>query len=392
MNNSGKDGSVTLAGREFKRVKNGLDEAEIKSFIDELIKERDELAQSQHHIGSLTKLAETTIVEADRLAKQIKAEAAEQVKAESAAIIDKAREEAQQAAEMKQAEILKMANEKADAIQTQAEKKSALLLESEREKIRDELRNFVNQQVGYLLEKLETLKQQATIIQADFDNKLSQVVEEKMAETAEIAREEKTTETVEIAGQEKMAETSEMAREEKTPETTEISGEKKTLETAEVAGEKSVEITATAEDRNATATKEDKMPAESPEQPVGDVDQTENSFDLAAILQGDDHTELGEPQWEVAILPPVEITKVMEIMAHLDQLRQVANTEMIVPQVDTPSILVFLREEMDFIDMLRTIPAVAYVEEVPDDGNVANGKLRKARISLSENKVPREEK
>jgi len=343
MNNSGKDGVVTLAGREFKRVKNGLDEAEIKSFIDGLSKERDELARSQHHIASLTKLAETTIVEADRLAKQIKAEASEQAKTESAAVIDKAREQAQQMAERKQAEILKMANEKADAIQSQAEKQSTLLLESERDKIRDELRNFVNQQFGYLLEKVESLKQQATAIQADFDNRLSQAVEEKMSETAEIA------------------------------------------------GEKSAETTAIAIDRDAAAMKEDKVPEDSPE-PIRDVRQIEKSFDLASILQSEDQAELGEPQWEVEILPPVEITKVMDVMTHLDQLHQVANTEMIVPQIDTPSILVFLREEMDFIDMLRTIPAVAYVEEVTTGGANANGKPRKARIGLSGNAMPREKK
>jgi len=343
MNISGKDGVVTLGGREFNRVKNGLDEAQIGSFIDELVKERDELAQSQHHTASLKKLAETTIVEADRLAKQIKAEASEQAKAESAAVIDKAGEQAQQMAEREQAEILKMANEKADAIQSQAEKKTALLLESEREKIRDELRNFLNQQLGYLLEKLESFKQQATAIQADFDNKLSQAGEEKIPETTEIA------------------------------------------------GEKVAETTEITEARDAADIKEDKVPDESPEA-IRDVDQTEKSFDIASILKGEEQAELGEPQWEVEILPPVEINKVMEVMTHLDQLHQVANTEMIVPQIDTPSILVFLREEMNFIDMLRTIPAVAYVEEVTTDGDAANGKPRKARIGLSGNAIPQEKK
>jgi len=354
MNIGSKDGVVMVGGREFKRVKNGLDEAEIKSFIDELIKERDELAQPKHHITSLTKLAETTIVEADKLAKQIKAEAIEQAKAEGAALIDKDRKQAQQIAESKQAEILKMANEKAQAIQSQAEKQSALLLEGERVKIRDELSNFVNQQFGYLLEQLESLKQQATAIQADFYNKLSQAGEEKVAETTEIAGE-------------------------------------KIDETMEIAGEKIAETTAIAVDRDAAAMKEDKVSDDSPE-PIRDVRQIEKSFDLASILQSEDWTELGEPQWEVEILPPVEITKVMEVMTHLDQLREVANTEMIVPQVDTPSILVFLREEMGFIDMLRTIPAVAYVEEVTTDGDAANGKPRKARIGLSGNAMPREKK
>jgi hypothetical protein len=57
-NNAKKDSVVVLKGREFKRVKNGLDEVQVASFIDELIKERDKLAQSQNHIASLNRLAD----------------------------------------------------------------------------------------------------------------------------------------------------------------------------------------------------------------------------------------------------------------------------------------------------------------------------------------------
>jgi len=57
-NNAKKDGVVVLEGREFKRVKNGLDEAQVASFIDELIEERDKLAQSQDHIASLNRLVD----------------------------------------------------------------------------------------------------------------------------------------------------------------------------------------------------------------------------------------------------------------------------------------------------------------------------------------------
>jgi len=57
-NNAKKDDVVVLEGHEFKRVKNGLDEAQVASFIDELIKERDKLAHSQDHIASLNRLAD----------------------------------------------------------------------------------------------------------------------------------------------------------------------------------------------------------------------------------------------------------------------------------------------------------------------------------------------
>ena len=332
-----KDDVIVLGGREFKRVKNGLDEVQVASFINELIKERDKLAQSQAHITSLNRLAEMAVVEADRLATQIKTEAAEQAKAESAAIIDKAKEQARQMAEKKLAEAVEIANEKANAIKAKAEEEAALLLENERNKIRDELRNLVNQQFGYMLEKLESLKQQAAAIQADFDKKLSQPTEEKSTVTVKIA-EKRDAAAGEIAKQ---------------SGTIVAEAIKKTLD-------------------------EHLEPSLS-------TDLTEKSSKLSKLLQVEDQPELGKPQWEVEISPPFDISKIMEVVAFLDQLPEIANTEMIVPQIDMPSILVFLRKPMNFVDVLQTIPAVAYVEEVTIDKAATNGKPRKVRIGFSEN-------
>jgi hypothetical protein len=357
MSDSGKDGVVTLGGREFKRVKNGVDEVQIQGFIDELMKERDELARSQHHIASLTKLAETTIVEADRLGKQIKAEATEQAKAESAAIMDKAREEAQRLAEKKQAEALERAKKEAYAIRSEAEKEAAMLVENERSRIWDELHNAVNQQFDYLAEKLESLKQQALAAQADFKNKMSQPPKESRTKTVESEEESGAA----PAGIE----------EESTAAATEL--------------EKEIS-TATMEESNMFY--ESLLPMEA-------VDRSESSLDLSKLLQMDDQADLGEPQFEVEILPPVHMAKIMEVVAHLDQLPEVENTE-IIPRMDTPSILVFLRKELNLVDALRTLPAVAHVEEVATDVNSTNGEPAKApkkiRIGLSGNAMPQERK
>jgi hypothetical protein len=330
MGNTAKDDVIVLGGREFKRVKNGLDEAQVASFINELIKERDKLAQSQDHIASLNRLAERTIVEADKLAAQIKTEAAEQAKAESAAIIDKAKEQARQMAEKRITEAVELANEKANAIKAKAEEEAALLIENEKNKIRNELRNLVNQQFGYMLEELEHLKQQAAAVQADFGNKLSE------------PREEKSTVTVKIAGEGDAA-AREIAKE-----------SKKTLD-------------------------------EHPEPSLA-TDNTEKSSELSKLLQIEEQPELDKPQWEVEILPPFEIAKIMEVVSFLDQLPEVANTEMIVPQIDVPLILVFLRKPLNFVDVLKTISAVAYVEEVAPNTAATNGKPRKVRIGFSGNK------
>jgi hypothetical protein len=336
MGNVAKDDVAMLAGREFKRVKNGLDETQVAPFINELIKERDKLTQSQDHIASLNRLAERAIVEADKLATQIRTEATEQAKAESAAIVDKAKEQARQMAEKKIAEAVELANEQASAIKTKAEKEAAMLLENEKSRIRNDLRNIVNQQFGYLLEELERLKQQAAAIQADFDSRSPEFVEE-----------EKSAATVKIA--------------------------QRVNDSAAEIVEKSDTMVVEASKKTVEEHPETSRP----------TDHTEKSFELPNLLQIEEQPELGKPQWEVEILPPFEIAKIMEVVSFLDQLPEVANTEMIVPQIDVPLILVFLRRPINVVDVLQRVPAVAYVEEVRSNIAATNGRPRKVRISLS---------
>ena len=384
-NNAKKDDVVVLGGREFNRVKNGLDEAPVASFIDELTKERDKLAQSQDHIASLNRLAEMTVVEADKMATQVKAEAAEQAKAESTAIIDKAKEQARQMAEQKIAEAVEIANEKANAIKAKAEEEAALLLENERTKIRGELHNLVNQQFGYMLEEMENLKKQAAAVQADFDNKLSKPGEKDSTAAVEIAEESDTI----VA---KIAEERDAAAAKIAEESEAIAAEEIDAAAVKIAEESDA---AAAEERDTIVTEESKAPDEHPE-PSRATNHIEKSLDLSKLLEIEDQAELGKPQWEVEILPPFDISKIMEVVSYLDQLPEVANTEMIVPQIDMPSILVFLREPMNFVDVLQTMPAVAHVEEVTIDKAATNGEPgkgpRKVRISLSGSTTAQEKK
>jgi len=290
IGNTVKDDVVVLGGHEFKRVKNGLDESQVSSFVNELIDERDKLAQSQDHVASLNRLAERTIVEADKLAMQIKTEATEQAKAESAAIVDKAKEQARQMVEKKTAEATKLANEEANAIKAKAEKEAALLVENQKNKIQRELRNLVNQQSGYLQEELERLKQQAAAIQVDFDNKPPEFGEEKNTATVEMGQERYRP----------AAETTEQR------DTMVADASKETLN-------------------------------ESPHRPAPiwrATDDSEKSFEPSGPLQIEDQPESGKPQWEVEIVPPFEIATIMEVVSFLDQLPEVTNTEMIVPQID----------------------------------------------------------
>jgi len=344
IGSSAKDDVVVLAGREFKRAKNGLDETQVTSFIGELIDERDRLAQSQNHVVSLNRLAERTIVEADKLAVQIKTEAAEQAKAESAAIVDKAKEQARQAVEKRIAEAAKLANEEANAIKAKAEREAAILLENEKNRIRNDLRNLVNQQSGYLLEELERLKQQAAAIQTDFDNGSTE------------SGKGKSTATV-------------------------STGQKRDGTTERIAEQRGTVVTEASK----------KTVGESPHQMETiwrAPDDGEKRLESSGPLQMEGQPESGKPQWELEILPPFEIAEIMEVVSFLDQLPEVANTEMIVPQIDAPLILVFLRRPINVVEVLQKVPAVAHVEEVMANIAATNGKPRRVRISLSKGKRP----
>jgi cell division septum initiation protein DivIVA len=354
---NGKDGVITLGGRDFKRVKNGVDEAQVGTFIDELIKERDELSQSKHHIASLTKLAEITIVEAEKMANQIKTEAAEQARAESTSIVDEAKQQARQMAEEKTAEALEHAGREAEALKSEAKREAAKLVDREREKLIGELRSVINQQFGHITEQLEGLKQQAAKAQADFEGKMSRRAQESITVTAESDKEEDTAPSA-VVGENNNALLSLVEEPEAPPATREA---------------------------EPPSTEEEKKPVESTE-PEQTDDRSDKGFDLSRLLQMDDWAESSEPQFEVEILPPIQMTKIMEIVAYLDQLPEVQNTE-IIPRMESPSIMVFLRDEMNLVEALQGVPAVAYVEEVAIDGNASNGESaqapRKIRIGLS---------
>lgn len=81
---------------------------------------------------------------------------------------------------------------------------------------------------------------------------------------------------------------------------------------------------------------------------------------------------------ELEILPPIDLTQILDIINYLDGLAEVEQIELI-PQTDKPTITVFLRQPIDMVDMLKTLPQVASITE---DTNGGEGKPRKAQIEL----------
>ena len=308
--NSDKDDFVELGGAEFRRVRNGLDEAQVASCISELVSQRDKFRQHEEHLSSLTKLAEKTVAEADKLAEEIKTEAKDQAKVEASTIITKAEEQAQRIIEEKRTEIINIATEQAEAIKaeaeqeaeaikTEAEQEAELLLENQRKKIQLELSNLTHQLYSHLLSELENLKQEAAKSEVEFKDKLSQPSEE--------------TGTV-------------------------------------------------------------------------SVEQDKRHDEFVKLIQTEDRESTSESDWELEILPPIDLTKIMGVVTYLDSLPEVESTE-IIPETDRPSIVVFLREPINLTDVMRTLPEVAQVKEDTTDTGGADTKPRKVQIVLKEKTV-----
>ena len=179
-------------GRKFKIVKNGLDEAEVFSFIGGLIDQNNALASKLEHLDSLTKLAERTVIEASKQAQGTKKEAEEKANASAASIVaeakDKARKEidriisegeqkAKQSAEKKitaaeqQAQsMLTAAAEKAKSIKTNADDgANRTIAEAKQNAIATE------QQAQEILKAAED---KAESIKTDADNEANRIITE----------------------------------------------------------------------------------------------------------------------------------------------------------------------------------------------------------------------
>ena len=339
---------VELWGREFNVVKNGLSEAQVVSFVNDLAKQHDVLIQRQEHLVALTTLAERTVSEADKLADEMKVEARKQAQEQAANIsaeaeasakseasrllgeaqvaaekkaketearaleaADKLASELKRAAdaeakrviaeaeskgrhiiEIKEAEASAAASAQAEAILSKARQEASLLLEQEKRRVQPEISQFVVRLRSQLLSELDQLKSQVGELQPQFDGQ------------------------------------------------------------------------------------ENTRPAEAP----SSVRQrTERRDEFLDLMTGPDAAESGEPEWEIEIVPPIDIMKIMSIVGHVDSLPGVARTE-IIPRNDRTSIMVYTQSPVELLDSLKTLPEVAHAE---DTTSTQGDDVRPRKVSVA---------
>ncbi len=165
-----KDGKVKeIWGRQFRIVKDGLDEAEVFAFVGRLIEQNSELSSKLEHVNSLKRLAENAVIEATKQAKSMKIETRQ-------AANEKAREIIIQAEEKTKAEV--------ERIIAEAEKSSLDSIAAAEQLAQDMLQASE-----------EKARAQAEMIIAKAEQKAREQAEQIIAKAEQKAREQAEYET-----------------------------------------------------------------------------------------------------------------------------------------------------------------------------------------------------
>ena len=163
------DDVMQIGERFFRITKYGLFDEEVRSYIQELINQRDALLKRQEHMAALTELAEKTVIEANNLSQLMMKRSAEQAKADSDNILVKAEQNVQQMIEAKTAEAKATAEIEAKAIKTEAWHQANLIRREQIDFIRREAASLAQKLQNDLLANIDEIKKYLLSIGTRFE-------------------------------------------------------------------------------------------------------------------------------------------------------------------------------------------------------------------------------
>ena len=163
------DGVTQIGERFFSITEYGLFDEEVRSYIQELISQRDALLKRQEHMAALTELAEKTVIEANNLSQLMMKRSAEQAKADSDNILVKAEQNVQQMIEAKTAEAKATAEVEAKAIKTEAWHQANLIRREQIDFIRREAASLAQKLQNDLLANIDEIKKYLLSIGTKFE-------------------------------------------------------------------------------------------------------------------------------------------------------------------------------------------------------------------------------
>ena len=191
-----------ISGHKFRIVKNGLDESEVFNFISGLLEHNKHLSDKMEHMDSLTKLAERTVIEANKQADSTKKETLEKANSEAGKIIavseGKAKAEAntiiaaaRQEAERKSQETLTAAQQQAQGILKEASGK-AEVIKSSAEQQANRTTSEAKLNASAIQEQaqtvLKTAEGKAAATKSDAENEATQILSDAREKAGELLK------------------------------------------------------------------------------------------------------------------------------------------------------------------------------------------------------------
>ncbi|HXY75059.1 MAG TPA: hypothetical protein VEH58_07015 [Dehalococcoidales bacterium] len=343
--------SLTIGERSFTKTRLGLDETEVREYIEELIEQCDTLKKKEDRINALKELAENTVIEANAISQKIKDQAANKAKAEAEKILSKAeqdssniKDQAVNKAKVEAEKILSKAEQESSSIKDQAINKAKV----EAEKILSK----AEQDSSYFI---ESTKAEAKVsAQKEADEIRSQAYDQvKVLRAEQLDKIKSEAATLAQTLQKGLLDYLDNMR-------SQVQSLSNTFEAIKIDDVVTFPLP-----------KVDKKPVNVPK-PKTDHALTEDEKGnlLDAI-----------PWLEVEVLPPLDIEKIMELISRLEALPEVKTTDLL-PETPNPLIRVFLTESSPLGDLLRTLPQVQEVREIEDSTGDAKNPEKRQRIQI----------
>lgn len=167
--NPSREDVYYIGDRMFSKIKLGLDEVQVRAYIDELISERDTLLTRQEHLTALAELAEKTVIEANNLATQMKQKAAEQAKADAEKVKVKAEQEAEQYIKEKKVEAKTLADKEAESVRAEALKQAELKREEQMAALKNEAKTLTQKVQNDLLASIDSIRQHIVSLEPNLE-------------------------------------------------------------------------------------------------------------------------------------------------------------------------------------------------------------------------------
>jgi cell division septum initiation protein DivIVA len=375
---------IELWGREFNLVKNGLSEAQVVSFVNDLAKQHDVLLQRQEHLAALTKLAERTVTEADRIADELKQDSRKQAKDEINKMIAEAEvtaktqsariiSEAEATAKSQSQRILSDAEIRAEQIIKEKESHAMMAAVEQAEAIKATAEKLAN-------EARREADTDARKIVSEAEARAKHLIEQKEAEASTAAAEK--ARLILASAQEKASTLLEREKQRIQPELAQFVRRLRSQLLSEIDDIKS-QVGSLESQIGET------LPLTSPE-PITPKVQEEEKIEyktekadtfMDLVKDSDRSDDDSKPEWEIEIVPPIDIMKIMSIVSYLDNLPEVIRTE-IIPHNDRTTVTVYTGRTLELLNLIKGMPEVASIEETIFS-DAGKAEPRKITLALS---------